>query len=203
MNGTLALLLAYLLGSIPAGYLLVKLVKGSDVRKQGSGNIGAANVVRTSGWALGILVLLLDGLKGWFAAWVAARMTDPSPYTLAWMSAAAFAAMVGHSFPIALQFKGGKSVATFFGGFLAVSPAGILAAAIVYLTGVLVTRHSSVGSLMAATTFPLGLWLIAHPGPLVIGPAVAAAVLVVLRHRENLQRLREGTEPQLRGRRSG
>jgi glycerol-3-phosphate acyltransferase PlsY len=203
MNGTLALLLAYLLGSIPAGYLLVKLVKGGDVRKQGSGNIGAANVVRTSGWALGIVVLLLDGLKGWFAAWVAARMTEPSPYTLAWMSAAVFAAMVGHSYPITLQFKGGKSVATFFGGFLAVSPVAILAAAIVYLTGVLVTRHSSVGSLMAVTTFPLGLWLIAHPGPLALAPAIAAAVLVVIRHKENIRRLREGTEPRLRARGAG
>jgi glycerol-3-phosphate acyltransferase PlsY len=151
---------------------------------------------------MGIVVLLLDGLKGWLAAWIAARMTEPSGYSLAWMAAAAFAAMLGHSFPITLQLKGGKSVATFFGGFLAVSPAATLAAAIIYLGGVLVTRHSSVGSLMAVSTFPLGLWLIAHPGPFVMVPAIAAAVLVVFRHRENIRRIREGSEPQLGSRRS-
>jgi glycerol-3-phosphate acyltransferase PlsY len=200
MNGTLALLIAYLLGSIPTGYLLVRLVKGADVRKEGSGNIGAANVVRTSGWGLGIAVLILDGLKGWLAAWIAGRMTEPSPHMLAWMSGGAVAAMIGHSFPITLQLKGGKSVATFFGGFLAVSPPAVLATAVVYLGGMLITRHSSVGSLMAAATFPLGIWLITHPGPFVVAAACAAAVLIVVRHKENIRRIREGTEPQLRAR---
>jgi len=197
MNGTIALIIAYLLGSIPSGYLLVRLFKGTDVRAQGSGNIGAANVVRTSGWGIGVAVLLLDGLKGWVAAWFAGWITEPSPYGLAWMALAAFVAMVGHSFPVTLNFQGGKSVATFFGGFLAVSPTATGAAALVYLGGLLATRHSSVGSLLAVITFPLGLWLIVHPGPLVIGAALASAILVVIRHKENLQRIREGTEPRL------
>ena len=197
MNGTIALIIAYLLGSIPCGYLLVRLFKGSDVRGQGSGNIGAANVARTSGWGMGLAVLLLDGMKGWLAAWFAGWMTEPSPYGLAWMALAVFAAMLGHSFPVMLNFQGGKSVATFFGGFLAVSPAAIGAAALVYLGGVLATRHSSVGSLLAVTTFPLGVWMIVHPGPLVVAAAVASAILVVVRHKENLRRIREGTEARL------
>jgi glycerol-3-phosphate acyltransferase PlsY len=137
---------------------------------------------------------LLDALKGWASAWIAGRMTDQS---LAWMSAAALAAMLGHAFPAVLKFRGGKSVATFFGGFLAVSPAGIAAAAVLYLGGLAVTRHSSVGSLLAVSTFPLGIWLIAHPGPVVLLIATAASALVVWRHQENVRRIREGTEPRL------
>jgi glycerol-3-phosphate acyltransferase PlsY len=194
MNEIAVVLLGYLLGGIPTGYLLVRLVHGVDVRKQGSGNIGAANVVRSSGWGLGIAVLLLDALKGWLAAWIAGRMTDQS---LIWMSAAAFAAMIGHAFPAALKFRGGKSVATFFGGFLAVSPAAIAAAALLYLGGLAITRHSSAGSLLAVSTFPLGVWLIAHPGPAVVLIAIAASGLAVARHRENIRRIREGTEPKL------
>jgi glycerol-3-phosphate acyltransferase PlsY len=194
MNEIAVVLLGYLLGGIPTGYLLVRLVRGVDVRKEGSGNIGAANVVRSSGWGLGIAVLLLDALKGWLASWIAGRMTDQS---LIWMSAAALAAMLGHAFPAVLKFRGGKSVATFFGGFLAVSPAAIAAAGVLYLGGLAITRHSSVGSLLAVSTFPLGMWLIAHPGPVVVLIAIAASVLVVWRHRENIRRIRDGTEPKL------
>jgi glycerol-3-phosphate acyltransferase PlsY len=142
-------------------------------------------------------VLVLDGFKGWAAAWIAGRTTQGSDYSFAWMTAAALAAMIGHAYPIALQFKGGKSVATFFGAFLAISPVTAAAAAVLYLGGMLVTRHSSVGSLLAVTSSPLGIWLIEHPGKLAVALAIVAAMLVVVRHKENIRRIREGTEPRL------
>src|SRR6201989_3225761 len=103
------LLIAYLLGAIPFGYLLVKWKTGADVRTAGSGNIGATNVLRTTGRAAGILTLLLDIAKGWFAVWIAGRLTD---HDLFWMSVAALAVMVGHAYPVFLGFKGGKAVAS-------------------------------------------------------------------------------------------
>src|SRR5580700_5190468 len=109
MNGLLALVVAYLIGAIPFGYLLVRLTTGKDVRATGSGNIGATNVLRTTGRAAGVATLLLDVAKGYLAVYIAARMTDDDPL---WMSAAALAVMAGHAFPVFLKFKGGKAVAS-------------------------------------------------------------------------------------------
>src|SRR5271165_6553534 len=118
----LVLLVAYLLGAIPFGYLLVKWKTGADVRSAGSGNIGATNVLRTTGTAAGIATLLLDIAKGYFAVWLAGRLMDYSPV---WMSAAALAVMAGHAYPVFLGFHGGKAVASFIGAFLCLTPAAI------------------------------------------------------------------------------
>ena len=194
MNGILGLVIGYALGGIPFGWLVVRWLRGADVRQEGSGNIGAANVLRTSGWGLGLAVLLLDAAKGWAAVMIACNLTERS---VPWAAAAGLAAMFGHSFPALLKFKGGKSVATFFGAFLAISPATLGAVTVLYLAAVLVTRMSSVGSLLAVGTFPFGIWLIEHPEPVVVLISAAAAVLVIWRHKENLRRIREGDEPRI------
>src|SRR5690349_24103931 len=119
MTALLALVVAYLLGAIPFGYLLVKWKTGGDVRSSGSGNIGATNVLRTTGRAAGIATLALDIAKGFLAVWVSARLTDNSPW---WTSLAALAVMAGHAFPVFLRCKRGKAVASFIGAFLYLTP---------------------------------------------------------------------------------
>ena len=119
MTPLLVLVVAYLVGGIPFGYLLVKLKTGEDVRSKGSGNIGATNVLRTTGRAVAVVTLLLDIGKGFFAVWFAAKLTGNSPE---WMSAAALAVMAGHAYPIFLKFHGGKAVASFIGAFLYLTP---------------------------------------------------------------------------------
>src|SRR5919198_1148157 len=123
------LVIAYLLGAIPFGYLLVKWKTGADVRAAGSGNIGATNVLRTSGRAAGLATLLLDIGKGYFAVWIAGRLTDRNPL---WMSGAALAVLAGHAYPVFLKFRGGKGVASFVGAFLCLAPAALAADAIVF-----------------------------------------------------------------------
>jgi glycerol-3-phosphate acyltransferase PlsY len=191
MTALLALLAAYILGAIPFGYLLVKWKTGADVRTAGSGNIGATNVLRTSGRAAGIATLLLDIAKGYAAVWLTAELTRGSPL---WTSAAALAVMAGHAFPVFLNFRGGKAVASFVGAFLCLAPLALAAVAVVFVIVVAATRHISVGSIVGAGTLPLAIWLIQHP-PL---PLVAAAVIgggfIIYRHKGNIQRLKEGTE---------
>lgn len=195
MMGLLAILIAYLLGAIPFGYLLTRLTTGKDVRAQGSGNIGATNVLRTAGRAAAVATLALDMAKGFAAVWIAGMLTDNSP---GWMADAALAVMVGHAFPIFLGFKGGKSVATFTGAFLYLTPIPALAAIIVFVITVVVTRYISAGSILAAATFPLGVWLIAHPTLNELLAALIAAGVVVYRHKENMRRMRSGKEPEFR-----
>src|SRR5215831_4342230 len=161
MLGLLTLIVAYLLGAIPVGFLLVKLTTGKDVRASGSKNIGATNVLRTTNPALGIVTLILDVAKGFLAVWIAAKLTG-SPF---WTSAAALAVIAGHAFPVFLGFKGGKAVASFIGAFLYLTPVAMLAALLVFLAVVAKTRYISAGSMIAAGTFPLGVWLIHHPAP--------------------------------------
>ena len=195
MMGLLAILIAYLLGAIPFGYLLTRITTGQDVRTQGSGNIGATNVLRTAGRAAGVATLALDMAKGFAAVWIAGMLTENSP---GWMADAALAVMVGHAFPIFLGFKGGKSVATFTGAFLYLTPIPALAAIIVFVIAVVVTRYISAGSILAAATFPLGVWLIAHPTLNELLAALIAAAIVVYRHKENMRRMRSGKEPEFR-----
>ncbi len=189
--GLLSLLAAYLIGGIPFGFLLVKITTGQDVRSSGSGNIGATNVLRTTGRAAGALTLLLDIGKGFFAVWLAARITGNSA---GWMSAAAVAVMLGHVFPIFLRFKGGKAVASFIGAYLYLTPLPLVAALVVWLGAVLITRYVSVGSILAAGTFPLAVWLISHAALPMVAASVASALVIVLRHKDNIARLRAGTE---------
>jgi glycerol-3-phosphate acyltransferase PlsY len=187
----LVLAIAYLLGAIPFGYLLVKLKTGADVRSAGSGNIGATNVLRTTGRAAGIATLLLDIAKGYLAVWIAARLTERDPL---WMGAAALAVMAGHAYPVFLRFKGGKAVASFVGAFLCLTPVALGATLVVFVAAVAWTRYISMGSIVAAATFPLAVWLLQKP-PLVVGLAsVLAGTFLIYRHSNNIQRLREGSE---------
>ncbi|MEK7404471.1 MAG: glycerol-3-phosphate 1-O-acyltransferase PlsY [Acidobacteriota bacterium] len=197
----LALVAAYLIGGIPFGYLLVRWKTGRDVRSMGSGNIGATNVLRTTGRAAGVVTLLLDIGKGFAAVWLAARLTGGSPL---WMSAAALAAMAGHAFPVFLKFKGGKAVASFLGAFLYLAPLAVLAVVVVFVVVVACTRYISMGSIIAAGSFPLAVWLIVHPPLAVVIAALAAGGFLIWRHKENIARLRAGTENvlSLGGRRS-
>jgi len=195
MIGLLAILIAYLLGAIPFGYLLTRLSTGKDVRSQGSGNIGATNVLRAAGRGAAIATLVLDMAKGFAAVWIAGWLTDGSS---GWMADAALAVMVGHAFPIFLGFKGGKSVATFTGAFLYLTPIPALCGIIVFVITVVVTRYISAASILAAATFPLGVWLIQHSTLNEVLAAVIAAAIVVYRHRENMRRIRAGKEPVFR-----
>jgi len=191
MAGALALLIAYLLGDIPFGYLLVRLTTGRDVRASGSGNIGATNVLRTTGRTAGIATLLLDIGKGYLAVWLAGRLTGGN---VQWMSGAALAVMIGHSYPVFLRFHGGKAVAAFVGGFLCLTPIPLVAVLVVFVAMVAWTRHISLGSIVGAGTFPLAVWLIEHPPLTVVMAAVLSGALIIYRHGENIARLRAGTE---------
>jgi len=191
MTGVLALAIAYLLGDIPFGYVLVRLTTGRDVRASGSGNIGATNVLRTTGRAAGVATLLLDIGKGYLAVWLAGLLMGGSA---AWMSGAALAVMIGHSYPVFLRFHGGKAVAAFVGGFLCLTPIPLAAVLVVFVVMVAWTRHISLGSIVGAGTFPLAVWLIEHPPLTVVIAAVLSGALIIYRHRENIARLRAGTE---------
>jgi glycerol-3-phosphate acyltransferase PlsY len=187
----LGLAIAYLLGDIPFGYLLVKLTTGGDVRASGSGNIGATNVLRTTGRAAGVATLLLDISKGYLAVWLEGQLTGGN---VEWMSAAVLAVMLGHSYPVFLRFRGGKAMASFVGAWLCLAPLPLAAVLVVFVAMVVWTRHISLGSIIGAGTFPLAVWLIEHPPAVVVAAAVLSGALIIYRHRENIARLRGGNE---------
>jgi glycerol-3-phosphate acyltransferase PlsY len=183
--------IAYLLGAIPFGYLLVKMTTGADVRSAGSGNIGATNVLRTTGRAAGVATLLLDIAKGYLAVWIAARLSEHDPL---WMSAAALAVMAGHAYPVFLKFKGGKAVASFVGAFLCLTPVALAATLVVFLVAVAWTRYISMGSIIAAATLPLAVWLLLKSPLPVLLASLVAGLFIIYKHSSNIERLREGTE---------
>jgi acyl phosphate:glycerol-3-phosphate acyltransferase len=189
-------LAAYLLGSIPFGLLLTKLFGGGDVRKAGSGNIGATNVTRVVGPLAGILTLAFDTAKGAAAVWLAGRFTNESA---TWMMIAGFVVLLGHCFPVWLKFKGGKGVATALGVFLALCPLAAVSALLLFVICVAYWRYVSLGSVAAAAAMPLliyFLWAPHHAPPIIIDVGtLAIALLVIYKHDGNLQRLVEGTEP--------
>jgi acyl phosphate:glycerol-3-phosphate acyltransferase len=188
-------IVAYFLGSIPFGLILTKLAGGGDVRKVGSGNIGATNVARAAGPLAGILTLVLDVAKGVGAVLLAERLSKDSA---TWMMIAGVAALVGHCFPVWLKFKGGKGVATAAGVFLVLSPLAFLGAVILFLLVVIFWRYVSLGSVSAAAAMPLliyFLWAPHHAPPISVTlGALVSAVLIIYKHRGNLQRLAEGAE---------
>jgi len=186
-----ALVAAYLLGSIPFGYLLVKWKTGGDIRASGSGNIGATNVTRTTGRAAGLATLALDVGKGYLAVWLAGRLTG---HDALWMSLAALAVMGGHAYPVFLAFKGGKAVASFYGAFLCLTPLAVVAIFVVFIGVVAWTRYISLGSIIGAATFPLAVWLILQPEIAVLAAAVVAGAFIIYKHRDNLRRLHAGRE---------
>jgi acyl phosphate:glycerol-3-phosphate acyltransferase len=187
---------AYFLGSIPFGLLLAKLFGGGDVRKAGSGNIGATNVARVVGPLAGVLTLIFDTAKGVAAVWLAGRFTGDSA---TWMMIAAFAVLLGHCFPVWLKFKGGKGVATALGVFLALCPLAAVSALLLFVLCVAYWRYVSLGSVAAAAAMPLliyFLWAPGHAPPIVADSGtLAVALLVIYKHNGNLRRLVEGTEP--------
>jgi len=187
---------AYLLGSIPFGVLLTHLLGRGDVRKSGSGNIGATNVARVAGLAAGILTLVLDTAKGAAAVWLAERYTNSSA---TWMTLAALAALAGHCFPVWLRFKGGKGVASALGVFAVLSPFAALAALILFALVVSCWRYVSLGSISAAAAMPLLIylfWAPPHAPPLTVTAGTfAAAALIIWKHDANIQRLMQGDEP--------
>ena len=189
-------LAAYILGSIPFGLILAKLFGRTDVRKGGSGNIGATNVARVAGPVAGILTLILDVAKGSAAVLLAARLSKDSA---TWMMIAALAALVGHCFPVWLKFKGGKGVATAAGMFLVLCPLAFLGSVILFVLVVTFWRYVSLGSISAAAAMPLLMyffWAPRHAPPLVITfGSLAAAVLIVCKHAGNIRRLAQGVEP--------
>lgn len=193
-NQILALVAAYLLGAIPFGYLLVRLTTGADVRASGSGNIGATNVLRTTGRAAAAATLLLDIAKGYAAVWVASALTQKSAL---WMSLAALGVMAGHAFPVFLRFRGGKAVASCVGAFLYLAPLPLAAVLVVWLVTVAASRYVSLGSVLAAGLLPLAVWLISHPPAPVTVAAAAAGAFIIWRHKSNLERLRAGQEHRL------
>jgi glycerol-3-phosphate acyltransferase PlsY len=190
--------LAYLLGSIPFGLLIVKAFGGPDIRAIGSGNIGAANVTRNAGKFAGILTLILDAGKGYAAVWLAAHYTHGN---IRWMMIAALCAVIGHVFPIWLGFKGGKGVATGLGVFLPICWQAVAAAIVLWLAVVIFWRYSSLGSISAAVALPLFVYLLYAPGhappEYVTLGTVVISLLVLIKHRPNIARLIAGEEPRL------
>jgi len=190
---------SYLLGSIPFGFLLVRIFRGQDVRLTGSGNIGATNVARSSP-ALGLLTLVLDAFKG-LAAVALTRIFYPGDNLLA--ALAALFAVIGHMFPLWLKFRGGKGVATALGSFALIAPKALLLTLGVFIAVVLVFRQVSLGSMLAVALFPLLAWLLHDYGEAtqVLALMAIASVLIIARHHQNIRRLVAGTEPRFQWRR--
>jgi glycerol-3-phosphate acyltransferase PlsY len=184
-------LLAYLIGGMPFGYWFVRLTSGKDIRSMGSGNIGATNVHRTQGQKAGLIVLLLDILKGFLAVWLAARLTADSTSAV---SFAAVAVMLGHCYPLFLRFKGGKAVATFIGAFLFLTPLALACTTIVFVLVVSVSRYISLGSIIGALFFPFAVWFFEHAPNEIVAASICASLLVIYRHKANITRLRAGNE---------
>jgi acyl phosphate:glycerol-3-phosphate acyltransferase len=184
-------LLAYLIGGLPFGYWFVRLSYGKDIRTMGSGNIGATNVHRTAGGKAGLIVLVLDVLKGVIAVWLAGMISRDD---LRAMAASGVCVMLGHCYPVFLRFRGGKAVACFIGAFGYLAPAALALTALVFFAIFGRTRYVSLSSIVGALAFPLAAWLTKSPQPVIVAGSVAS-VLVVYRHHANIGRLRAGTEP--------
>lgn len=189
---------AYLLGSIPFGLLIVKILGGPDIREIGSGNIGAANVTRNAGRFAGLLTLVLDGAKGYFAVWLAARWTNNN---IRWMMVAAIFAVFGHMFTVWLNFHGGKGVATGMGVFLPICWQAVAAAAVLWLIVVIFWRYASLASISAAAALPIFVYVLYAPGhappEFVSFGTLLICVLVIAKHKSNVERMVAGTEPRV------
>jgi glycerol-3-phosphate acyltransferase PlsY len=215
---TLIVVLAYLLGSIPFGYLLVRFFRSEDIRKSGSGNIGATNVVRSGARGLGAATFLLDALKGFLAITVARALAAASPPSwpplaqITWQGnlhtrldvaagVAALAVVLGHIYPVWLGFKGGKGVATAFGALVQLAPLAALVGLVVFVVTVLLSRYVSLASILGALAVPVAALLArGHMGPAhENSPWITAALLllpaiVIAKHHANIRRLAAGTE---------
>jgi glycerol-3-phosphate acyltransferase PlsY len=190
---------AYLLGSIPSGYLLVRIFRHQDIRSVGSGNIGATNVLRSGGKGLGAATFLIDMLKGSAAVYLGGLfgiLLAPSAPERNMQALAALCAVLGHMFPVWLGFRGGKGVATGFGVFLVAAPTSALAAIGVFLLVLLITRYVSLASILGAASFPIFAWFLVHGDrpAFFIEVQFAVAFLVIIKHHQNIRRLLNGHE---------
>jgi glycerol-3-phosphate acyltransferase PlsY len=195
----LVIAVAYLMGSIPVGYLLVRFFLKRDVRSIGSGNIGATNVLRSGNKGLGAATFLLDMLKGCAAVYIGALigvLLTPDEPVRNMQALAALSAVLGHIFPVWLRFKGGKGVATGFGVFLVAAPTSALAAIAVFALVLLLTRYVSLASILGAASFPLFAWLLVRGErpPFFIAVQFAVSLLLIAKHHQNIRRLLNGTE---------
>lgn len=200
MRPLLILTFAYLLGSIPFGYLIVRAREGADVRETGSGGTGATNVSRRAGKFAGILTLLLDAAKGAVAVLLARYVLTDDFGVNWWVAAAAVVAVIGHCFPVWLNFRGGKGVATGIGVFLSLYPLAVAASGVLFFLVVVMTRYVSLGSMLATAAFPLFVWLLGvyvrpveNFAPL-MGASIIAGALIISMHHANIARLLRGTE---------
>lgn len=190
MTVTILTIVAYFFGAVPFGLLVAKS-KGVDIRQQGSGNIGATNVFRVLGKGLGIFTFLLDALKGFIPAFVFPMIGNVEPvYGVLF----GLAAIVGHSFPIYLKFKGGKGVATSAGMLLGVAPLAVGIAFVIWVISLLISRYVSLASILAAITVSIVVWIQGDKGLVVNIALTAMSALVVWLHRANIKRLMNGTE---------
>lgn len=188
----LVLIAAYLLGSLPFGYILSKLLLKTDIRNYGSGNIGATNVLRVMGWRAALPVFILDLAKGLLAVLLAKTVSDlPAVYL-----GAGLLAMIGHSYPVFLKFKGGKAAATGIGVLIAISGWAVLVMLVAAALVIAVSRYVSVGSIVGAVMVPFAFWLLGYDLLHILFGALMA-LLVVIRHHENIRRLIEGRESKL------
>jgi acyl phosphate:glycerol-3-phosphate acyltransferase len=191
MTAALTPLPAYLLGSIPFGYLIVRWQKGVDVRSTGSGATGATNVARSLGIMGFVATFILDAGKGFVAVLLASRLTSGGPR---WIAAASVAAILGHCFPVWLKFRGGKGVATGVGVFLALAPVQVALVLVIFVLVVAIWRYISLGSIIATAAFPLIVYAMKHPPlPIVLG-AAGSALIIIGMHHANIRRLLAGTE---------
>jgi len=189
-------LAGYLLGSIPFGYLLVRMRSGGDIRAMGSGNIGATNVARSAGWSVGVATLILDAAKGFLAVWLTGHFSGGNAR---FMMFAGLAAILGHVFPVWLGFAGGKGVSTALGVFLAVCWPAAAASVALFLLVALFWRYVSLASVSAAAALPVLFYLLYAPGhappTAVSATSLLAAAIVIIKHRDNIERLMAGAEP--------
>jgi len=192
MDTVLPLIVGYTIGSLPLGYLAAQWLKGIDLRRVGSGNVGAANVYRTAGLGVAMLVIVIDVAKGAGSVMLGARITSGVGGAIA----AGLGAIAGHVYPVWLRFHGGKGVATACGVFSVMAPLATAIAATVFIATVWITRYVSLGSIMATSVLPPLAWVTNEPTPVVAGAALAA-LLILQRHHGNLVRLRQGSERRL------
>lgn len=189
-------LAAYFLGSIPFGFVLVRFFLKEDIRSQGSGNIGATNVVRSGAKKLGILTFVLDAFKGFFAVWLASRIAfAPVPHQNA-EALAALCAILGHIYPVWLHFKGGKGVATALGVFIALAPWAAFAGLAVFILVFALSKYVSLSSILSAIAFPVFAMFLPHAtyGPWLVAVIVIVPLIVIAKHHANIVRLLNGTE---------
>ncbi|MCG6950288.1 MAG: glycerol-3-phosphate 1-O-acyltransferase PlsY [Acidobacteria bacterium] len=183
-------LTAYLLGSLPTALLVVRMMTGKDVRRTGSGNVGGTNALRAAGWKAGIAVTLVDIGKGALSVGLMKWYNPES----GWMAAAMLAVVVGHCYPVWLKFRGGKGVAAGFGAFLIIAPTSALAALVVWIVVLAISRWVSLASMVASATFPVALKVIDEPDLITLVSVSAAAVLIIIRHSSNIRNMLAGKE---------